>query len=67
MVNMVTMEAKDLQNRNRTTIELKTGTREFLASIGRKNETYDALVLRLAQAALLCERDHRTETNRGAK
>lgn len=53
-----------LRNRNRATLEIKKETRDFLSTIGRKNETYDKLVLRLARAALMCERDHRTEKER---
>jgi hypothetical protein len=52
---------KLIRPQNRTTIEVKIATRDFLASIGKKNESYDKLVLRLAQAAVLCQQNHHSK------
>jgi hypothetical protein len=56
------MEQKCIRNKSRTTVEIRRSTRDFLESIGRKNESYDKLVTRLAQTAIGCEKNHRTRT-----
>ena len=49
---------KPIKNRNRATLEITKETRDILATIGRKNETYNDLLVRLAQIAIKREADH---------
>jgi len=55
---------KPIKNRNRATLEITKETRDILATIGRKNETYNELLVRLAQIAVKCEADHNKRGDR---
>jgi hypothetical protein len=50
---IVNLEGMGTTDSLRTSIEIKKSTHDFLASLGRKDESYDRLVLRLAKTAIL--------------